>query len=285
MFNLRNSSVVLSALGLCSLAACASTVPQELTDARLAYQRAQQSQAPQVAPAQLQDAKQALDQAETAFNDDGVEPKTRTLAYVARRKAELAAVQGNMNSAIKERELSEKELLSSATSVAESKSKELNQANQQVQIEKQGREEADRRMRDAMQRLTAIASVKQDQRGTIITLPGGVLFETAKSALLSSAREKLNQVSDALAQDREATVMIEGHTDSQGNEDTNQKLSQARAESVRDYLVQRGVAADRIRAEGKGKSQPIASNKTAEGRADNRRVEIVVNNATQLSQR
>jgi outer membrane protein OmpA-like peptidoglycan-associated protein len=70
--------------------------------------------------------------------------------------------------------------------------------------------------------------------------------------------------------------VVEGHTDSQGRVQDNQELSLARAQSVRDYLVSRGIAADRISAHGLGSERPVATNKTAEGRADNRRVEIVV---------
>jgi len=71
-------------------------------------------------------------------------------------------------------------------------------------------------------------------------------------------------------------MVVEGHTDSQGNDDANQVLSEQRAKSVRDYLVSRGVAADRITSTGKGETSPVADNKSAEGRANNRRVEIVV---------
>jgi OOP family OmpA-OmpF porin len=73
--------------------------------------------------------------------------------------------------------------------------------------------------------------------------------------------------------------VVEGHTDSNGNDASNQKLSQDRAESVRAYLVQRGVKSERITAVGKGESTPVATNDTTEGRANNRRVEIIVQKA------
>jgi outer membrane protein OmpA-like peptidoglycan-associated protein len=75
-------------------------------------------------------------------------------------------------------------------------------------------------------------------------------------------------------------MVVEGHTDSQGSDDLNLKLSEDRAAAVRDYLVSRGVAADRLSAVGVGEKRPIADNTSAEGRANNRRVEIVIASAS-----
>ncbi|MDB4936367.1 MAG: outer membrane protein, partial [Labilithrix sp.] len=128
--------------------------------------------------------------------------------------------------------------------------------------------------------LAKFASVKQDPvRGMVITLNGSVLFETAKWQLIGTANSKLNEVADALTkQDKDSSMVVEGHTDSQGKDAMNQELSQKRAESVRAYLVSRGIAADRITAMGYGPTRPIADNTSPEGRANNRRVEIVVKN-------
>ena len=94
---------------------------------------------------------------------------------------------------------------------------------------------------------------------------------------MPSARSRLGQVAEALLKDEaDATYVVEGHTDSSGTAAVNNELSRKRAEAVRDYLVERGVPADRITAEGHGADQPVAENSTAEGRANNRRVEIVV---------
>jgi outer membrane protein OmpA-like peptidoglycan-associated protein len=111
----------------------------------------------------------------------------------------------------------------------------------------------------------------------VITLSGGVLFVTNKSDLLPGAQVKLGQVADALGtQDTESKIVVNGYTDSQGTAAYNQDLSQRRAQSVRDYLVTKGIASDRITAVGFGLNNPVADNATAEGRANNRRVEIVV---------
>jgi outer membrane protein OmpA-like peptidoglycan-associated protein len=104
-----------------------------------------------------------------------------------------------------------------------------------------------------------------------------VLFTSAKWDVLPGAQTKLNDVADALTQqDPDSKIVVEGHTDSQGSAGSNQDLSEHRAQSVRDYLVSRGIAADRISSQGFCATRPIADNGSAEGRANNRRVEIVV---------
>ena len=104
-----------------------------------------------------------------------------------------------------------------------------------------------------------------------------MLFVSAKSDLLPSAQAKLDDVAKALGQQNpESKIVIEGHTDSQGNASYNQDLSQRRADSVRSYLVAHGIASDRISAQGFGMTRSIADNASPEGRANNRRVEIVV---------
>ena len=111
----------------------------------------------------------------------------------------------------------------------------------------------------------------------VITLSGGVLFASAKAELLPEAVIKLNTVAEALTQqDPDSKMVVEGHTDSQGAAGYNQDLSQRRAEAVRAHLVSRGIAADRITAQGFGLTRPVADNTSTEGRANNRRVEIVV---------
>jgi outer membrane protein OmpA-like peptidoglycan-associated protein len=112
----------------------------------------------------------------------------------------------------------------------------------------------------------------------VLTLSGSVLFATGKSTLLPTSKGRLNDVARALKEDPRSITIV-GHTDSQGADEMNMKLSQARAESVRTYLTSQGVPADRVRAEGLGETQPVVDNGTAEGRANNRRVEIILENA------
>ena len=114
----------------------------------------------------------------------------------------------------------------------------------------------------------------------MITLSGEVLFKTKEATLLPIAQTQLDKVAEALkSQGEDKTIVVEGHTDSQGKDSYNQDLSRRRAEAVRSYLVSRGIPDDMITAVGKGELEPIADNKTAEGRANNRRVEIEIDNA------
>jgi OOP family OmpA-OmpF porin len=116
------------------------------------------------------------------------------------------------------------------------------------------------------------APLFQEARDTLVL--EGVYFETAKAVLTENSRTILEIVARSLADWPEVRVEIAGHTDSRGSEAFNQDLSQRRAEAVRAYLVERGVAADRMTARGHGESDPIADNGTEKGRERNRRVEL-----------
>ena len=104
-----------------------------------------------------------------------------------------------------------------------------------------------------------------------------VLFDTGSYTLKPGAREKLAKISGILLAHPGLTLEIEGHTDSVGADAFNQQLSERRADAVRDFLAEQGVPASSIAARGFGKTQPVASNDTPEGRQRNRRVELVVN--------
>jgi len=104
-----------------------------------------------------------------------------------------------------------------------------------------------------------------------------VLFDTGSYTLKPGAREKLAKISGIVLAHPGLSLQIEGHTDSVGGDDFNQQLSERRADSVRDFLAEQGVPASSITARGFGKTQPVATNDTLEGRQRNRRVELVVN--------
>ena len=104
-----------------------------------------------------------------------------------------------------------------------------------------------------------------------------VQFETNKAVLLPQSEQLLNEVADALKEHSEIDeVRVEGHTDSQGGDKPNMKLSEARAKAVRDYLIGRGIDGSRLVAKGFGESKPVADNDTEEGRFKNRRVEFEI---------
>jgi outer membrane protein OmpA-like peptidoglycan-associated protein len=103
-----------------------------------------------------------------------------------------------------------------------------------------------------------------------------VLFRSGSFELLPGARERLAKVSGIVLAYPSLHVAIEGHTDSIGSDDYNQQLSERRAQAVRDYFVQQGINSSAVEAHGYGKTEPIASNDTTEGRQQNRRVELIL---------
>lgn len=119
--------------------------------------------------------------------------------------------------------------------------------------------------------------VSRDGNQIKLTMPSGVTFDTNSATLSSAARDSLNKAAETLVQYPETTVTVAGHTDSSGSDAINQPLSERRARSVSDYLVQRGVAGSRLNTVGYGSRQPVAGNDTAAGKAQNRRVEILIN--------
>ncbi len=268
-------SLVLAAF---ASAGCATTAPpQDLLAARTAYGRASHGPAAQLAQADLHSAKETLDTAEQSFAKNDDEPETSALSYAATRRAELAEARARTIRATQQKNQTTTQQHLTETSNAQLTSAELTRANSQIAMERQRGDDADKRAAQAVADLAKFASVKQEPRGMVITLSGSVLFASAKSDLLPGAQQKLDTVADALTkQNPDSKLTVQGYTDSQGGGTYNQELSQRRAESVRQYLVSRGIAADRISAQGLGPAQPVADNGSPEGRANNRRVEIVV---------
>jgi len=145
--------------------------------------------------------------------------------------------------------------------------------------------EADRaqiqRERDKLaQRLSGalgqVAATQSTGRGLVVSLSGEILFDSGKAVLKSAAQVALAKLAGILLMIPDARLQVEGHTDSTGSEDVNAKLSLERARSVLDFLGSQGVGAARMTATGLGSSQPVASNDTGDGKAKNRRVEIVL---------
>ncbi len=121
----------------------------------------------------------------------------------------------------------------------------------------------------------AILQTRDTARGLIVNM-SDVLFDTGKFSLRPLAREKLAKVAGIVSGHPGLRLAVEGHTDNVGGDDYNQQLSEQRGESVRDYLTGQGMATGSVTSKGFGKTQPVASNETADGRQQNRRVELVV---------
>jgi outer membrane protein OmpA-like peptidoglycan-associated protein len=153
---------------------------------------------------------------------------------------------------------------------------ELEAGKRQLESERSARIALEKRLKAAIESLAAVAAIKEEARGVVITLSGAVLFASGKSKLLPIAKQKLNQVAATLKAEGNPELIVEGHTDASGPRRMNMALSQKRADAVAAHLMSRGYPATKIKAVGVGPDRPVAKNTSAEGRANNRRVEIVV---------
>lgn len=166
------------------------------------------------------------------------------------------------------------------------------QAEGAVQRSQADSARADARLANSAAELAAVTSAQQasdyqkqidalqakvTERGLVLTL-GDVLFSTGRADLKAGSSGNLNKLVAFLGKYPERSAVIEGYTDSVGSEGYNQGLSERRADAVRSYLIGQGVDSARLSASGKGDRSPVAANDTAEGRQQNRRVEVIINN-------
>jgi outer membrane protein OmpA-like peptidoglycan-associated protein len=268
----------------CLLGCGAAVAPQELHNARHAYTQASQGPAAQLAPAQLDTARQGLERANMAFGSGADEAVVRDLAYIAERQVAIAVSsaaleQANRNISKYEKDqenLRRKQEAETLTELERMK-QELETQKRVAATEREARLAAERNAAAVLQSLDHIARVHEESRGTVITLSGSVLFATNAHSLLPMGKETLREVARALLEQGDSYIVVEGHTDAPGPSQKNQELSLLRAREVRGYLISQGIPTSNIQAAGLGEERPIASNNTPEGRANNRRVEIVVN--------
>jgi outer membrane protein OmpA-like peptidoglycan-associated protein len=219
-----------------------------------------------------------------AFGSGADEAVVRDLAYIAERQVAIAVSSAGLEQANrnitkyeKDQDDTRRKLQTATQSELQRMKKELEEKNKEVASEREARLAAERSASAALKSLDEVARVKEESRGIVITLSGSVLFATGEHSLLPIAKEKLREVAQALLEQGDSTILVEGHTDARGSSDKNHELSLLRAQEVRGYLVSQGIPTNNIRAEGLGEERPIATNDTAEGRANNRRVEIIVN--------
>lgn len=196
-------------------------------------------------------------------------------ARAEREKAEAARLQAEEQARRLQAE-KESELARQRATEAEAQAAAAQQAVAEAQrLREEAERERQRLRQQLLDQLNIILETRDSARGLIVNM-SDVLFDFGKFELRPAAREKLAKLSGIVLAHPGLKLAVEGHTDSIGSEEFNQKLSEKRAGSVRDYLVSQGLNEDTVTAEGFGKEFPVASNATNEGRQRNRRVEIVV---------
>jgi outer membrane protein OmpA-like peptidoglycan-associated protein len=240
------------------------------------------------APTELDRARKLLINAESTAKDKGAKDKTAAhYAYLATQMARIAQQRAQEQVATAQVKAGENErqkiLLSARENEADQAIAQARRAQsqaEQARNEAQTAQAESQRLTTESQRLaTELEHLKASQtsRGIVLTLDD-VLFDTGKSQLKSGAQRSLDQIAAFLKENPERRVQVEGFTDSQGTDDYNLQLSQARADAVAMAIMQRGVEAQRVRALGYGEEFAVASNASAGSRQLNRRVEIIVSN-------
>jgi outer membrane protein OmpA-like peptidoglycan-associated protein len=266
------TAAVLAALALTGCAT-APLPPQGAAEVRTKLTRLQSD--PNLAaraPVALKEAEVAVQIAEEPLADDAALGAHRV--YVADRKVEIAMAQATTRYAEDQRAKISDER---DRARLDARTREADLANSQADM---ARSDADAARADAdeLQREIDALHAEATDRGLVMTL-GDVLFSSGQADLKVGAASNLNQLVGFLNKYPTRSVMIVGHTDSQGSDEYNMDLSQRRADAVRVYLAQLGIAPQRIAATAMGEQQPVADNASEAGRLQNRRVEVIIDNA------
>jgi outer membrane protein OmpA-like peptidoglycan-associated protein len=254
---------------------------QTAEDARLiAIQKAdeaRQAEERRITQEKTAEAAAANTAAAEAAKRAAAEEEARRAADLARRNAEVTAARAAQNA----------ERAAADRAKAEAAEAQALAARQQAESDALAARDAATKadtertqMRERLQQqLNSVLETKETARGLVASMEG-VLFDTGKATLKPEAKEKLAKVSGILLAHPDLTLEIEGHTDNTGTDETNQKLSENRAAAARDYLLSQGLNANSVTAKGLGETNPVASNDTSKGRAQNRRVELVISGAS-----
>jgi len=247
---------------------------KKLDEIRLANERQASSDAQAQSQAQADDAMRQKDQAQS---DTANALAAKTQAESDAAKARADALEAQTATAQAQSDMAASEASSaSAVSAAQADAEQSRLAAQQAQQSAQQADTDKAAMRARLsEQLNSILQTRDSARGLIVSM-SDVLFDTGKYSLKPGAREKLAKVAGILLAYPGLDIAVGGYTDNVGSDQMNQTLSENRAGSVRDYLVQQGVLTNSVSARGFGNTSPVASNDNSSGRQQNRRVELLV---------
>jgi outer membrane protein OmpA-like peptidoglycan-associated protein len=268
--NMENAEGYLQSKDIKGLNTVAREATQQAEDARRISIVKERELADQAAKRREEEAQQ---QAAAATAEAAEQARLRAAADAERSQAEREKQEAQIATAQAVSAQHDAEL---ARMAAIAEQKRLADEAAAAKAERAAAEQDTQALREKLRdQLNAILQTRDTARGLIVSL-SDVLFDFNEASLKPGAREKLAKVSGILLAYPSLHLTVEGHTDSVGTDDYNLKLSQKRADAVRDYLTSNGINGDNIQATGLGKEGPVASNDTAAGRQQNRRVEMVV---------
>jgi outer membrane protein OmpA-like peptidoglycan-associated protein len=265
---------------------------KKMDEERQANERQASSDAQAKSQAQADDATRRKEQAESdtekARAAKAQAESDTAAAQAAKAQAQSDAAKAQSDAAVAQSEAakSQADMESNQTAAAAALATaraETDKANLSAKQSEQRAQQADQdkaALRTRLsEQLNSILQTRDSPRGLIVSM-SDVLFDTGKYSLKPGAREKLAKVAGILVSYPGLNIEVGGYTDNVGTDDMNQKLSENRADSVRDYLVQQGVSANSVTTKGFGNTLPVASNGTSAGRQQNRRVELLVSGET-----
>jgi len=247
---------------------------KRLDEIRLANERQTSADAQAESQAQAND---AIRQKEQAQSDTANAQAAKAQAEFDASNARTDAARAQTEAAQAKSDMADNQASSAAAlSAAQADAEQSRIAAQQAQASAQQAETDKAAMRTRLSvQLNSILQTRDSARGLIVSM-SDVLFDTGKYSLKPGAREKLAKVAGILLAYPGLDIQVGGYTDNVGSDEMNQTLSENRAGSVRDYLVQQGVLTNSVSARGFGNSLPVASNDNSSGRQQNRRVELLV---------
>jgi len=260
-----SNRVVLSVAIAAILGACSAAPPrnESLETARTVVPEVEKSARAGVAATDISNARKSLEAANR----------------LAESKAKRSDIEYEANNAVTSAQIANEKILTAQANeeVAKGTAQRqavLLQARERESLRSADQASASAQRVDSLEAQLADLKVQKTERGLVLTL-GDVLFDTGQATLKSGAYGTLDRLATALRDKSGRKVLIEGHTDNVGSDESNQGLSERRAQSVQSALMQRDVARSQITAMGKGENFPIASNDSADGRQSNRRVELI----------